>query len=184
MFRQPYSIAGLFRYPRYVVYGMLERMPMQKILVSACLIGQAVRYDGGSCAQQGPLWEAWQQQGRLVPICPEMAGGLDCPRVPAEIRGSCVINADGADVSGPFTAGARQALALAKEHGIRMTILKEGSPSCGSHRVNDGSFSGRKVSGTGVTAALLAEQGIRVFSEEEVAEAAAFLNELEAQHVE
>jgi uncharacterized protein YbbK (DUF523 family) len=163
---------------------MLERMSREKILVSACLLGEKVRYDGTGCPQSDPRWLAWQQQGRLVPLCPEMAGGLDCPRVPAEILGGHVINADGADVTGPFRLGAEKALALAQEHGIRMAILKEGSPSCGHTRINDGSFSGRKISGVGITAALLEEHGIRVFSEEEIIEAAAFLNELEAQHVE
>lgn len=157
---------------------------MQKILVSACLLGERVRYDGGSCPQQGTHWERWQREGRLVPLCPEMAGGLDCPRVPAEIHGEHVINADGADVTGPFQVGAQQALMLAREHGIRMAILKEGSPSCGSHRINDGSFSDRKVAGQGITAALLEANGIRVFSEEQIGEAAQFLNQLEKCDVE
>jgi len=125
----------------------------------------------------------------LVPVCPEMAGGLPTPRPPAEI-----MNADtdgvmreinevrirqGDDVSIFFLDGARQTLELAREHDIRIAILKDGSPSCGSIQINDGSFFRRKTQGQGVTTCLLRRHGIHVFSENQIDEAAGFLAQLE-----
>ncbi|AYC31059.1 DUF523 domain-containing protein [Pseudomonas cavernae] len=163
---------------------------MHKILVSRCLLGQRVRYDGGA---HGPfdLLAQWQAEGRLVPICPEVAGGLPTPRPPAEIPGGQggavldgrqrVLTADGTDVSAAFVDGAEQALALVRAHGIRLAVLKARSPSCGNRENYDGSFSGRKVAGEGVTAALLRRAGVQVFSEEELPAAAEALAALEAQ---
>lgn len=159
---------------------------MQKILVSACLLGERVRYDGGDCRQSGLLAQ-WQRQGRLIPICPEVAGGLPVPRPPAEIvsgsadtilrgRGS-VQRQNGEDVSDAFVDGAERALALCMKHQISFAILKEGSPSCGVSRVNDGRFSGMKVEGEGVTARLLRRHGIAVLSELEVGQLARLLDD-------
>ncbi|MFP5423727.1 MAG: DUF523 domain-containing protein [Gammaproteobacteria bacterium] len=157
---------------------------MQKILVSRCLLGQRVRYDGGA---HGPfnLLERWQQEGRIVPLCPEVAGGLPTPRAPAEIAGGQgakvldgqlpVLTVSGEDVTAAFVDGAEQALALVAQHGIRLALLKARSPSCGNFEAYDGSFSGIKVAGEGVTAAALRRAGVRVFSEEELAAAQAFL---------
>ena len=129
---------------------------MQKILVSRCLLGHRVRYDGGS---HGPfdLLERWQAQGRVVALCPEVAGGLPTPRAPAEIPGgrgalvlegqAPVVTVDGADVTGAFVRGAEQAMALVDRHGIRLAILKARSPSCGNRENYDGSFSGLRVPG-------------------------------------
>ncbi|WKN21731.1 DUF523 domain-containing protein [Azotobacter vinelandii] len=162
---------------------------MHKILVSRCLLGERVRYDGGS---HGPfvLLEEWRRQGRLVAVCPEVAGGLPTPRPPAEIPGGqgarvldgeCgVLTVDGADVGAAFLAGARAALRLVEAHGIRLAVLKARSPSCGNRENYDGSFAGRRVPGEGVTAALLRRHGVRVFSEEELMDAAAALAALEA----
>jgi len=164
---------------------------MQKILVSACLLGEKVRYDGGDCLAHGRL-DAWGKQGRIVPLCPEMAGGLSVPRDPAEIaRGDAdgvlrgkgrVLKQDGNDVTDAFMDGAERALAQCWEHNIKMAILKDGSPSCASRQVHDGHFSGNKVSGLGVTAALLTGHGISVFSEQEMEAAARRLEELEGAH--
>ena len=150
---------------------------MQKILVSACLLGEKVRYDGGDCRQSG-LLEQWQGEGRLISICPEVAGGLPIPRPPAEIVSGCanailcgdgsVQRNNGVDVTDAFVDGAERALALCIKHQIRFAILKEGSPSCGSSKINDGTFSGIKIKGEGVTASLLKRHGITVFSESEV----------------
>ena len=162
---------------------------MQKILVSRCLLGQRVRYDGGT---HGPfsLLERWQQEGRIVPLCPEVAGGLPTPRAPAEIAGGQgarvldgqlpVLTVDGEDVTAAFLDGARQALALVAQHGIRIALLKARSPSCGNRENYEGSFSGTKVAGEGVTAAALHRAGVQVFSEEELATAEAALREIEA----
>lgn len=163
---------------------------MQKVLVSRCLLGQRVRYDGGA---HGPfsLLERWQQEGRIVPLCPEVAGGLPTPRAPAEIAGGQgaqvldgqlpVLTVEGADVTAAFVAGAAQALALVAQHGIGIALLKARSPSCGNRENYDGSFSGNKVAGEGVTAAALRRAGVQVFSEEELPAAEAALAELELE---
>lgn len=162
---------------------------MQKILVSRCLLGHPVRYDGGA---HGPfdLLGHWQAEGRVVALCPEVAGGLPTPRPPAEIHGGQgaavldgerpVLTVSGEDVSAAFLAGAEQALALVRRHGIRLAVLKARSPSCGNRENYDGSFSGRRVAGEGVTAAALRREGVQVFSEEELGEAARALAALEA----
>jgi len=162
---------------------------LRKVLVSACLLGEHVRYDGGSSPVSSEIISRWDMEGRLVPVCPEMAGGLPTPRPAAEImqadtegvmqETSQVRTRDGDDVTGFFLSGARQALALACRHGILVAILKDGSPSCGSRRINDGNFSGRKVTGQGVTACLLRRHGICVFSETQIEKAAACLARLE-----
>jgi len=162
---------------------------MQKVLVSACLLGERVRYDGGDC-RQGGLLEQWQREGRIISLCPEVAGGLSVPRPPAEIaagnseavlRGQHVIRREnGEDVTDAFVEGAEKALALCIRYCIRLAILKEGSPSCGVSRVNDGSFCKHKVSGVGVTARLLQRHGIAVFSEAQLPPALQMLTELES----
>ena len=157
---------------------------MQKILVSRCLLGHRVRYDGGASGPLDPL-QAWLDEGRVVPLCPEVAGGLPTPRAAAEIPGgqggevldgqASVLTTEGEDVSAQFLSGARQALELVQQHGIGIAILKANSPSCGNLQTYDGTFSGVKVSGEGVTAALLKRHGVQVFSELELAEAEAAL---------
>ncbi|MBC2654237.1 DUF523 domain-containing protein [Pseudomonas sp. MSSRFD41] len=157
---------------------------MHKILVSRCLLGHRVRYDGGA---SGPFDQlaAWQQEGRVVALCPEVAGGLPTPRAAAEIPGgqgidvlqgrAPVMSTAGEDVSAEFLCGARQALALVEKHGIRIAVLKANSPSCGNLWTYDGTFSGVKVPGEGVTAALLKQHGVQVFSELQLREAASAL---------
>lgn len=157
---------------------------MQKILVSRCLLGHRVRYDGGASGPFDQL-QQWLDEGRVVPLCPEVAGGLPTPRAAAEIPGgqggevldgqALVLTAEGEDVSAQFLNGAYQALELVHKHGIRIAVLKANSPSCGNLLTYDGTFSGVKVSGEGVTAALLKRHGVQVFSELELAEAAAAL---------
>lgn len=147
------------------------------ILVSACLLGQLVRYKGDGCAQE--LLLAPKVRAHLVPVCPECAGGLSTPRPPAEIQGSgggagvlkgtaLVKNNANQDVTAAYKAGAQAALELVKLHSITAAILKERSPSCGTHFIYDGSFSGRKISGLGVAAAALANAGVALYSEEEL----------------
>lgn len=157
------------------------RSELPKVLVSACLLGQPVRYDGRASGHPD-LLQAWQREGRVVPLCPEVAGGLPTPRPPAEIpggQGGAVLDGEaqvvtivGEDVSAAFLAGGRLALELVRRHGIRVAVLKSGSPSCGNRLVYDGTFSGSKISGEGVTAALLRREGVLVFSELELDEAA------------
>lgn len=152
-----------------------------KVLVSRCLLGHRVRYDGGASGPYAQLAQ-WQAEGRVIALCPEVAGGLPTPRAAAEIPGgqgvevlagkAAVITTEGEDVTEAFVSGARQALALVEHHGIRLAILKANSPSCGNRLTYDGSFSGVKVEGQGVTAALLTRAGVQVFSELELEEAA------------
>ena len=161
----------------------------QKVLVSRCLLGHRVRYDGGASGPYGQL-ARWQDEGRVIALCPEVAGGLPTPRAPAEIPGgqgldvlngkAPVMTSEGEDVTAAFMHGAQQALALVNRHGIRVAILKANSPSCGNVQTYDGSFSGVKVEGQGVTAALLAGAGVQVFSELQLDDAARALARLEA----
>jgi uncharacterized protein YbbK (DUF523 family) len=152
---------------------------MVRILVSACLLGDTVRYNGKDSTAASARLDQWLAEGRVVRFCPEVAGGLGVPRPPAEIVGGRLLTQAGRDVTDAFEAGARLALECAVAHGVRVAILKEGSPSCGTHRINDGTFSGRKIEGQGVTAALLERHGIHVFSEEEIEAAAGCLRQLE-----
>jgi uncharacterized protein YbbK (DUF523 family) len=161
---------------------------MEKLLVSRCLLGHKVRYDGGAHGPYG-LLQRWQEEGRVVPLCPEVAGGLPTPRPPAEIPGGQgggvldgtlpVLTDAGDDVTAAFVAGAEAALALVRKHGLRVAVLKARSPSCGNTHNYDGSFGGRLVEGEGVTAALLRRAGVMVFNEQQLAEAAAELDQLE-----
>lgn len=153
---------------------------MEKILISACLMGRPVRYDGSAKPLVHPALEQWKAEGRLVVICPEMAGGFSTPRPPAEIADgrsgeavlsgrARVVDASGADVTDKFLAGAHEALTLAKANGCRYALLIDGSPSCGSMLIYDGDFSGRKHPGAGVTAALLRANGVEVFAPSDIA---------------
>lgn len=162
---------------------------MERILVSACLMGRKVRYDGAAKTSGDALLAEWRRQGRLVPFCPEVEGGLPVPRPAAEIEDGAggaavlfgrarVLTAEGADVTAAFLAGARAALATAQAFDVKVAILKEGSPSCGSLTVHDGAFGGRRVPGLGVTTALLERHGITVFGEDRLPEAAAWLRRL------
>jgi uncharacterized protein YbbK (DUF523 family) len=151
---------------------------MQKILISSCLLGAKVRYNAEGKMINHPLMKQWFQEGRLVMICPEMAGGLPTPRPPAERIGDKVMANTGIDVTAQFQKGAEAALALCQKHGIRVALLKANSPSCGNMQIYDGSFSGKKIAGQGVTAALLMAHGIRVFNEDQLEELALFVNHI------
>jgi uncharacterized protein YbbK (DUF523 family) len=151
---------------------------MERILVSACLLGRPVRYDGRAKTPGTDLLSRWQAEGRLVPLCPEMAGGLPVPRPPAEISpgatgadvlaGRATIRTRrGADVTPAFLEGAAAAVRLARDTGCRYALLTEGSPSCGVHRVHAGRFDGTTTPGEGVVAAALRTAGLAVYSHEE-----------------
>lgn len=145
------------------------------ILISACLAGENVKYSGGNNAV--PLLCQWIEKHRhnVLLVCPEVMGGLPVPRLPAEIQrhganpeGCRVVNKVGDDVTAQFRLGAEKVLALVKEHHITAAVLKESSPSCGSSTIYDGTFSGRKIAGQGITASLLMENRVRVYSEKDV----------------
>ena len=164
---------------------------MESVLVSACLLGEAVRYNGGDKRCDHEVLARWLREGRVVAICPEVSGGLAIPRPPAEIAhpsggagvlaGTAQVFAnDGRDVTAAFIKGAEVALARARARGIRIAVLKEGSPSCGSSYTYDGTFTGTRVLSPGVTTALLQRTGVQVFSEAQLIEADQVLLRLEA----
>ena len=141
----------------------------EPLLVSACLLGENCKYSGGNNALPPELLAALEEKYRLVPICPERDGGLPTPRLPSERKGKRVLNRAGEDVTEAFRRGAQLALETARREGCRLALLKERSPSCGSGKIYDGSFSGTLIPGNGVAAALLKENGIAVFGESEFA---------------
>ena len=136
------------------------------ILVSACLLGCACRYDGQS--KPHPLAMELARQGRAVPVCPEQLGGLTTPRLPSERQGERVVMQDGRDVTKEYRRGAAEALRLAGLYGCTAAVLKERSPSCGCGRVYDGTFTGTLTEGDGVTAEVLKARGIQVYGESEI----------------
>ena len=166
---------------------MAEARPW--VLVSACLLGAPVRYDGRAQDLRSAVLARWQAAGLVLPLCPELAGGLPVPRPPAEIEAGAqgwqvwlgqarVRDAEGGDPTAAFKTGAAAALDLVQRHGLRIAVLKEGSPSCGSARIASGHFDGAKRAGEGLTAALLRRHGVQVFSEHELDAAAAALAKL------
>jgi len=143
-----------------------------KILVSSCLMGFPVRYNGSAKPFMPPALLRWQQEGRLILCCPEVSADFPTPRLSAEIRISSlgerrVVESDSHDVTAGYMAGAHIALRLALKHQCRFALLTDGSPSCGSSQIYDGTFSGKRIAGMGVTTSLLRENGIIVFGESE-----------------
>ncbi|MBP1638581.1 MAG: hypothetical protein H6Q17_164 [Bacteroidetes bacterium] len=136
-------------------------------LCSACLLGLACRYNGESVPHEKVLHLAEKEV--LIPVCPEQMGGLPTPRPAVELKNGRAITIDGKDVTENFEAGARQVLEIARLYDIDTVILKQRSPSCGCGQVYDGTFSGGSVvSGNGITAKLLLENGIKVLTEEDL----------------
>lgn len=159
---------------------------MDRILISGCLVGQRVRYDGGAKTLSDDLLTLWHGQNRLVAFCPEVAAGLPTPRAKAEIEPDAsaadvlagraqVLDETGADISAAFIKGAGLALKMAQKHRCRFAILTDKSPSCGSRQVYDGGFQGRLLAGQGITALVLANAGIRIFAQTELDQLAAEL---------
>lgn len=139
-----------------------------KILVSACLLGINSRYCGGGCLNEKIA--SLIGNHNLIPVCPEQLGGLPTPREPDEIREGRVFEKSGKENTDNFQKGAEETLRLARLLKADMAILKQNSPSCGSSMIYDGTFSSKKIPGSGITASLLIENGIRVISEEDIAE--------------
>lgn len=133
------------------------------LMISACLMGIRCRYDGG--AQRLDCLDELLEKHVLIPVCPEVMGGLSTPREPCEIARGRVISRVGADVTTAFRAGAQEAARLAKACGCTCALLKERSPSCGCGKVYDGTFSGTLTDGDGLCAAALKRQGMRVLGE-------------------
>ncbi len=142
---------------------------MENVLISACLLGVSCRYDGLSKPLDAKIIENLRSRYHLIPICPEIFGGLPTPRIPAEIQADRrVLRKDGKDITDEYKKGAKEALRLAKLFDCKLAILKERSPSCGSGVIYDGSFTGNKINGDGITAELLKKEGIRIIGESEL----------------
>ena len=139
----------------------MSRKP--RVLISACLLGLRCRYDGGEKALPG--LERLLSRCNAIPVCPEQLGGLPTPRPPAERRGEWVVNHLGEDVTDAFERGAGQTCRIAGLCGTKIALLKARSPSCGVDRIYDGSFTGRTVPGSGVTAEALRHMGVDVYDE-------------------
>lgn len=137
-----------------------------KIIVSACLLGENCKYNGGNnkCDDVIALAEKFE----IIPVCPECFGGLPIPRVPSEIKDGRVYSKTGEDLTEAFLSGAEQTLYIAKEANAPCAVLKENSPSCGFGKIYDGTFSGNKIEGNGITAQLLYDNEIQIFGESQV----------------
>ena len=145
-------------------------MSMEKLLISACLLGERCRYDGGTNALPEALLAALRESYELLPVCPERDGGMPTPRIPSERRGGAVVNRAGEDVTAYFARGAELAVQKAAGCACRLALLKERSPSCGSGLIYDGSFTGTLVDGYGLAAERLTAAGVAVFGESRVKE--------------
>ncbi|MBY4894722.1 DUF523 domain-containing protein [Rhodobacteraceae bacterium N5(2021)] len=163
---------------------------MEKIFVSACLMGARVRYDGRAKTLEDQLLATWRAEGRLLTLCPEMAAGLPSPRPPAEIAPGATAEAvlkgragifdkNGLDMTHEFTTGANLALELAQSHDCRFALLADGSPSCGSTFVYSGDFDGQRHEGQGVVAARLRAAGVAVYAPSQLRDLAFALEEAE-----
>ncbi len=158
---------------------------MNKILISTCFLGKKVRYNGNPLLISDNIIDKWNSEKRIISVCPEVDAGMSIPRSPAEILkgdgndvlsgNAFVYNKNGQDVTDYFINGAKIALSLCKQHDIKIALLKESSPSCGSTSIYDGSFKGNLIKGVGVTTALLKKNGIQVFSEFSISEAYAHI---------
>ena len=136
---------------------------LEKLLISACLMGIHCRYNGERKAI--PEIDALMKKYDLIPVCPEQLGGLKTPREPSEISGEKVLTKSGSDVTAEYIRGAEETLRLGKLLGAKKALLKAKSPSCGSGTIHDGSFSGKLKDGYGITAKLLSENGFEIYDE-------------------
>jgi len=146
-------------------------MEKEKLLISSCLLGELVKYNGSHNGFTQEILQSLEQKYELYSFCPEVEGGLPTPRIPCEIVSKVplkVINKEGFDKTNEFILGAQKTLQLCTKYKIKKALLKANSPSCSNEFVKDGTFSGVSVEGMGVTAGLLIKNQIEVFSEAEI----------------
>lgn len=141
---------------------------MKTLLISRCLLGDKCRYDGKSKPLPAETLRALRARYDLIPVCPEVLGGLPTPRTPSERQGDRVVMKTGADVTKEYRRGAEAALQAAQENHVCSAVLKERSPSCGKGKIYDGTFTGTLTEGNGVTAEMLLEKGFTVYGESEI----------------
>ena len=149
-----------------------------KVLISACLLGDNVKYSGGNNLTLELVILLEKYNVDIVKVCPECFAGLPIPRVPSEIKETKVFSKDGRDITEEFLSGAEKTFKIAKENQIDFAILKERSPSCGNSYIYDGSFSGKVIQGQGLTVRKLNEENIVIFSEENLEEIEKYLQVL------
>lgn len=141
---------------------------MIKILISHCLLGENCKWNGRSNARE--LLISIQDKVEFIPVCAEVFGGLPTPRIPSERVNDKVLNEIDLDVTKNYVDGANKVLEIAKANNVKYAIFKERSPSCGVHNIYDGTFSRKTIPGKGVCTQLLEENGIKVYSDEEIEE--------------
>jgi len=144
---------------------------MKKILVSGCLYGDHVRYDDTDVPCLDERFLNWKKEGRLIPVCPEVFGGLPTPRPDSQRAGDRILDAAGADVTNEHTAGAEEALRLAVENDVAFAIMKVGSASCGTKYIYDGTFTNTRIDGVGLAVEYLEKAGFTVLNEFELDQA-------------
>ena len=149
-----------------------------KVLISACLLGDNVKYSGGNNLTPELVTLLEKYNVDIVKVCPECFAGLPIPRLPSEIKEGKVYSKDGRDITGEFLDGAEKTYEVVERKQADFAILKERSPSCGSSYIYDGSFSGKVIEGQGFTTRKLNEENIIVFSEENLEEIEKYLQEL------
>ena len=142
---------------------------MKPLLISRCLLGDPCRYDGKSKPLSAETLQTLRERYKLIPVCPEVLGGLPTPRTPSERQGDRVVMKTGTDVTKEYRRGAEAALQAARENQVCAAVLKERSPSCGKGKIYDGTFTGTLKEGNGVTAEVLLEAGFAVIGESEIA---------------
>lgn len=162
---------------------------IKKVFVSGCLNGPAIRFNRTSVDVESEIWDRWEAEGRLVSFCAELAVGFPVPRPPAEIvggegsnvlAGAATVKEDtGRDVTELFVSGAEMAVARALATGCAVALLTDGSPTCGTTYIYDGSFGGGTKAGMGVAAEALVRNGIAVFPEDQIQEADEYLRSLD-----
>ena len=144
-------------------------MSKPKLLISSCLVGENVKYNGGN--NLIPDLKTLKEKFELFLVCPEVLGGMAIPRVPSEIisfEPLKVENKIGEDVTDFFENGAKIVLNICKKYNIKVALLKSNSPSCGNKTVYDGTFSGKLIDKMGITTNLLVQNNIKVFNEYEL----------------
>ena len=140
----------------------------QKLLVSSCLLGKKVKYNGKDNKLFSDLLNQLSLKYNIVSFCPEVEGGLPIPRVPCEVitfNPLKVINKDGDDKTKEFLLGANKTLELCKKENITIALLKANSPSCSSEYIYDGTFTSSKIKEDGVTVSLLRQHNIKIYDE-------------------
>ena len=137
-----------------------------KILVSACLLGENCKYNGGNnySVAVAEFLKEWE----ILSICPEMMAGMGCPRTPIEIRNGVLVDKDGNNVDAALRAAIAQTLKRIRNEGIECAILQSRSPTCGVKEVYDGSFSGKLIPGSGVLAQALRAEGYQIIDAEDI----------------